>query len=150
MTGLWCEEFQKVGRPHVHLYLGLPEAVSGSDYEGLRQRTVLGKELGSSLGKYHGARATLPAIGGKVRGASSATGAAPAMDRDSDRRERTAATLFGVWTRVVFFFSDKDTEAEADRLRRPSTWPREVGEAAYQKPPQRLRRRRAVLGHPGR
>ena len=133
MTGLWCKEFQKVGRPHVHLYLGLPEAVSAADYEGLRQRTVLGKELGSSLGKYHGRR-NLPAIGGKFGGRVRLL-VPYRMDRDSDRRKGPLPRCSGCG-RAGFFFSDKDTEAEADRLRAAEYLASEVGKRYQKRPPQ--------------
>lgn len=62
LVGVWVKEFQESGRPHMHLYVGLPSELSDEDFEGLRQRTVVRHRLEASLGRYQG-RAALPAIG---------------------------------------------------------------------------------------
>jgi hypothetical protein len=61
-SGLWVKEFQKEGRPHLHLLVDLPSSVSAAEYEGLRQRTLLRQRLESWHGKRSG-RAKLPTIG---------------------------------------------------------------------------------------
>jgi len=67
VVGLWCKEFQKRGAPHFHLYVGLPDSVSGEDYEGFRQRTLLRKRLEAKWGIREG-RKKLPAIGEQYGG----------------------------------------------------------------------------------
>lgn len=65
--GVWVKEFQKSGRPHLHVYLALPDAVSTSDYLGLRERTLLRNRLQREFGTYDGRR-RLPAIGQQYGG----------------------------------------------------------------------------------
>ncbi len=132
MMGLWCKEFQKVGRPHVHLYLGLPEAASASDYEGLRERTMMGKRLESSLGKYEGRR-HLPAVGGEFGGEFGYWCRTAWTEIVTDGKDRYHAVR-GVDARV-FFFSDKAEEG-ADRLRVAEYLASEVGKRYQKKPPE--------------
>lgn len=65
--GVWVKEFQESGRPHLHLYMAVPDAVPQEEFEGLRERTLLRKTLERKHGKYEG-RAKLPAIGGQYGG----------------------------------------------------------------------------------
>lgn len=65
--GVWVKEFQASGRPHLHLYLAIPEEVPGPEYETLRQRTILRHSLEREYGRYEGRR-RLPAIGRKYGG----------------------------------------------------------------------------------
>ena len=66
-AGVWVKEFQESGRPHLHLYLAIPDEVPVEEYEGLRQRTILRRRLEYQHGRFEG-RAKLPAIGGKYGG----------------------------------------------------------------------------------
>jgi hypothetical protein len=66
-AGVWVKEFQQSGRPHMHLYLAIPDEVQAHEYEGLRERTVLRHRLERQHGRYDG-RAKLPAIGQKYGG----------------------------------------------------------------------------------
>jgi hypothetical protein len=45
LVGVWVKEFQGSGRPHLHLYVGLPSAMADEDYAGLRERTLLRHRL---------------------------------------------------------------------------------------------------------
>lgn len=65
--GLWFIEFQRSGRPHLHLYVRLPSAMTDAEFEGLRERTKLGKRLERAYGRYEGRRRT-PPIGMKYGG----------------------------------------------------------------------------------
>jgi hypothetical protein len=65
--GVWVKEFQESGRPHLHLYLAVPDSVPDQEFEGLRARTLLRKSLERKYGKYEG-RAKLPPIGGQYGG----------------------------------------------------------------------------------
>ncbi|MEY2567378.1 MAG: hypothetical protein QOE35_1907 [Actinomycetota bacterium] len=67
LIGFWAKEFQKSGRPHLHLYVAVPDAVSDEDYDGLRERTKLRSRLERQYGRYEG-RAKCPAIGGQYGG----------------------------------------------------------------------------------
>ncbi len=62
LVGVWVKEFQGSGRPHLHLYVGLPDAMSDDDLAGLRERTLLRHRLERQHGRYEGRR-RLPAIG---------------------------------------------------------------------------------------
>ena len=66
-AGVWLKEFQESGRPHLHLYLAIPDAVPDAEYEGLRQRTLLRRRLEREYGRYRG-RGKVPAIGLKYGG----------------------------------------------------------------------------------
>ncbi len=65
--GVWVKEFQQSGRPHLHVYVAVPDVVPETEYEGLRQRTLLRHRLEWQYGRYDG-RAKLPAIGQKYGG----------------------------------------------------------------------------------
>jgi len=67
LMGVWQKEFQRSGRPHLHAYVGCPAGVSGEDYEGLRQRTLLRKRLERAHGVHDG-RGKLPPIGKQYGG----------------------------------------------------------------------------------
>lgn len=68
-AGIWAKEFagRKEPRPHIHQYLAIPDSVSDEDYEGLRQRTLLGQRLERHYGRY-GGRSRVPVIGGEYGG----------------------------------------------------------------------------------
>lgn len=65
--GVWVKEFQESGRPHLHLYVAVPDVVPQSEYEGLRARTLERKRLERKHGRYEG-RAKTPVIGGEYGG----------------------------------------------------------------------------------
>ena len=67
LRGVWVREFQQSGRPHLHLYVALPESVSAEDFEGLRLRAIAGKRLKERYGTYRGRRLLAP-IGGRYGG----------------------------------------------------------------------------------
>lgn len=67
LVGVWVKEFQESGRPHMHLYVGLPGQVTAEDFDGLRKRTLLRHRLEWAHGRNEG-RARLPAIGGRYGG----------------------------------------------------------------------------------
>jgi len=67
LVGVWVKEFQESGRPHLHLFVGLPTAMSSEDYEGLRQRTLMRRGYERAMGRYRG-RAAVPAIGKRYGG----------------------------------------------------------------------------------
>jgi hypothetical protein len=67
LVGVWVKEFQASGRPHMHLYIGLPSGLSDDDFEGLRKRTLMRHRLERSLGRYQG-RGALPPINKKYGG----------------------------------------------------------------------------------
>lgn len=54
------KEFQTSGRPHLHLYVGLPAAMSADDFAGLRERTLLRHRLERHHGCYEGRKRTPP------------------------------------------------------------------------------------------
>jgi len=45
LVGVWAKEFQRSGRPHLHLYVGLPRCIQQSDFRGLQERTKLRRRL---------------------------------------------------------------------------------------------------------
>ncbi len=57
-VGVWVLEFQGRGAPHVHLYVGLPDAVTAEDYSGLVARRQQRGHLEKKLGMYGGRRRT--------------------------------------------------------------------------------------------
>ena len=67
LQGVWVKEFQQSGRPHLHLYVALPESVSAEEFEGLRLRTIGGKTLEERYGTFNGRRSLKP-IGGRYGG----------------------------------------------------------------------------------
>jgi hypothetical protein len=62
-VGVWVVEFQKRGAPHYHMYLGLPEQVSGDEYEVLRRRTLRRKVQELDLGKFEARSRVQPVKG---------------------------------------------------------------------------------------
>jgi hypothetical protein len=63
VRGVWVREFQQRGAPHNHMYVGLPEAVSDEDYEGLVRRTRRRRALERRVGKYQARRLCGPLRG---------------------------------------------------------------------------------------
>jgi len=62
LVGVWVKEFQTSGRPHLHLYVGLPTGMSEEDFTGLRERTLLRHRLERQHGTWKGRNLT-PAVG---------------------------------------------------------------------------------------
>ena len=60
LVGVWVKEFQASGRPHLHLYVGLPTAMAAADFDGLRERTLLRHRMEREHGRYDGRRKTPP------------------------------------------------------------------------------------------
>lgn len=54
LVGVWVKEFQRRGAPHLHLYVGLPDAVSEEEIARLRRRAIEGKWLEGQYGSYGG------------------------------------------------------------------------------------------------
>jgi len=67
LVGVWAKEFQQSGRPHMHLYIGLPSQLSDDEFEGLRERTLMRHRFERALGRYQG-RAVLRPIGTRYGG----------------------------------------------------------------------------------
>jgi hypothetical protein len=67
LVGVWVKEFQGTRRPHLHLYVGLPTAMTTEDFTGLRERTLLRHRLERQYGTYEGRKRT-PPIGGEHGG----------------------------------------------------------------------------------
>jgi len=63
-VGVWIVEFQRRGAPHLHLYLGLPENVTGEDYCQLQERTMRRKRRELDVGQ-HRARWQTPPVSGE-------------------------------------------------------------------------------------
>jgi hypothetical protein len=60
LIGVWVKEFQASGRPHLHLYVGLPSALSDEEFAGLRDRTLIRHRLERQYGRYEGRKRTPP------------------------------------------------------------------------------------------
>src|SRR5487761_1568875 len=54
VAGVWAKEFQRRGAPHLHLYVGLPSAMSGEEMAELRARAIEAKGLEAIHGTYQG------------------------------------------------------------------------------------------------
>jgi hypothetical protein len=129
LVGVWVKEFQNSGRPHLHLYVGLPTAM---DHEGLRERTLLRHRLERQHGRYEG-RKKLPAISQQFGG-------------DFAMWLRTAwSEIVGTQGHVqlhhargadvaVMFWSD-EAEAKADRTVVAEYLAREASKWQQKKPP---------------
>ena len=117
LVGVWVKEFQESGRPHMHLYIGVPSEVSDEDFEGLRQRTVMRHRYEASLGRYQG-RAALPAIGMEyggqfamwLRTAWSEVVGTQGVSKKHHARGVDVAVMF--WTEEVAATADRTKVAE--------------------------------------
>lgn len=114
LVGVWVKEFQESGRPHMHFYVGLPAAMSGEDYAGLRERTLIRRDLERQLGRYKG-RSLLPAIGERYGGefAMWVRTAWSEIVGTQGKHQRHHARGVDV---AVMFWTD-EAEAAADRTR---------------------------------
>jgi hypothetical protein len=132
LLGVWVKEFQQSGRPHLHLYLALPESVSAEDFEGLRLRTIVGKRLEERYGTYWGRRLMKP-IGGRyggefgdwlLRAWSEVVGTAGKGEHHERR---------GVDVRVCFW---SEGAAEKDRAQVARYFYKESAKLAQKQPPE--------------
>jgi REP element-mobilizing transposase RayT len=64
-VGVWVVEFQTRSAPHIHLYVGLPEALSDSEFNGYVKRTLYRRRLERELGDTFKARASVRAPEGE-------------------------------------------------------------------------------------
>ena len=132
LVGVWAKEFQESGRPHLHLYVGLPEQMAAEDFNGLRERTKLRHRLERRYGRYAG-RGKLPAIGGEyggefamwIRTAWSEVVGTQGVDRAHHARGVDVA---------VMFWSD-EAEQKADRAQVAEYLAREASKMRQKKPP---------------
>lgn len=133
LVGVWVKEFQASGRPHMHLYIGLPTSVSDEEFEGLRQRTLLRRDLERALGRYKG-RSMMPAIGQDfggdfamwIRTAWSEIVGTQGVHQRHHARGVDVAVMF--WTDEV--------AATADRTKIAEYLTREASKARQKRPPE--------------
>jgi hypothetical protein len=132
LVGVWVKEFQGSGRPHLHLYVGLPTGMAAGDYAGLRERTLLRHRLEREHGRYEG-RKLLPAISNEFGGDfamwlrtawSEIVGTQGHIQRHHARGADVA----------VMFWSDA-AEAKADRTVVAGYLAKEAGKWQQKKPP---------------
>jgi hypothetical protein len=145
--GVWVKEFQASGRPHLHLYLAIPDEVPTHEYEGLRQRTLLRHRLEREYGRYEGRR-RLPAIGGKYGGSfamwlrtawSEVVGTQGVV---AAHHARGVDVSVSFWTDEVALTKDR-TEVAAYLAGESAKW-------AQKQPPENFRRVGRYYGHVGR
>ncbi len=133
LVGVWAKEFQESGRPHMHLYVGLPTGMGSEDFEGLRERTLIRHRFEQSLGRYKG-RGLVPPIGyphgGEfamwIRTAWSEVVGTQGIDKKHHARGVDIA---------VMFWSD-EVAVTADRTRVAAYLAREASKWRQKKPPQ--------------
>ena len=125
--GVWVAEFQRRGAPHLHLYVGLPDAVSDTEYTGLQRRTIARRMAERQRGSY-----------------------------EARKRLRAPKGEFAMWLRTAWweivgsglpahhgrgvdiaaaFFSDQAAEG-ANRVRVAEYFWRESGKWAQKNPPE--------------
>jgi hypothetical protein len=133
LVGVWAKEFQGSGRPHMHLYVGLPSRLSDDDYEGLRRRTLIRLQLERAMGRYRG-RAALPAIGKDyggefamwIRDAWSEIVGTSGINRNHHARGVDVAVMF--WT--------DEAATGADRTRIAAYLSKEASKWRQKRPPE--------------
>lgn len=144
LVGAWVKEFQTSGRPHLHLYVGLPSTMAAGDFEQLRERTLSRHRLERQYGRYEGRHRTPPlALGDHgsefgrwlLQAWSEIVGTASddAWQRLPDARGATYHRTRGADV-AVMFWSD-ETAATADRTRVAQYLSVEAGKFAQKKPP---------------
>jgi hypothetical protein len=148
-VGPWAKEFQlKVGRPHIHLFMRGPEAMSEEDYRGLQALTRLAKDNERRLGKAKGRHWTPPS-GGKYGGrtaeemrrwwSETVTGGA---DLGHERR--------GVAVRAVFYAYDDAVARDMRRSRLAAYMAGEISKSRQKVPPEGFGRVGNYFGYWGR
>lgn len=142
LVGVWAKEFQQSGRPHLHLYIGLPRAMADEDFAGLRERTLQRHRLERQFGRRDGRRQTPPLgipyggeFGNWLLGAWSAVvgTSGPGSPKVGDALSCAAHLLRGADV-AVMFFSD-EAEATTDRTAVAQYLAREAGKASQKTPP---------------
>jgi hypothetical protein len=126
LVGVWVKEFQESGRPHLHLYIGLPTEMSAEDFEGLRERTLMRHRFEQAFGRHQG-RAALPAIsqeyGGEfamwIRTAWSEVVGTQGVNQKHHARGVDVAVMF--WTDEVAAIADR-TRVAAYLAKEASKW----------------------------
>jgi hypothetical protein len=143
LVGVWVKEFQTSGRPHLHLYVGLPAAMSDEDFAGLRERTLLRHRLERRYGRWEGRNRTPPVglpyggeIGNWLRDTWSEI--VGTTGRPDDWRLQVlggggAHHLHGVDVAVMFW--SEAAEAKADRTLVAQYLAREAGKWRQKRPP---------------
>ena len=152
LVGVWVKEFQESGRPHLHLYVGLPSAMSDDDFAGLRERTLLRHRLESRHGRYEGRKRTPPVgIGlGVEFGTWLRDAWAEIVGTKGDGWKQQALgdggghQLRGVDV-AVMFWSD-EAEATTDRTKVAQYLAREAGKWRQKQPPSGSPRSAASTG----
>jgi hypothetical protein len=125
--GVWIVEFQKRGAPHLHMYLGLPDAVSEADYRQLQERTMRRKRREFDVGPFR-ARWQTPPVSGEFgewlrRAWWEVVGSGlPAHEKR------------GVDVAVAFF--SEQAESEANRTKVGDYFWRESGKWKQKRPPE--------------
>jgi hypothetical protein len=128
-------------RPHLHLYVGLPNSMAAEDYAGLRERTLQRHRLERQYGRYEGRKRTPPLgipyggdFGRWLRAAWSETvgttgpAAKVTADAGSAAHEVRGAAV------AVMFWSD-EAEAKTDRTVVAQYLAREAGKWRQKQPP---------------
>lgn len=152
LVGVWVKEFQSAGRPHLHLYVGLPSAISDDDFAYLRERTIQRHQLEHKFGQYEGRKRTPPVAVGdygsefgrwlldtwsQVVGTNRDDAWQRALDeKGTDHHRNRAADL------AVMFWSE-EAEAGTDRTRVAQYLAAEAAKIAQKRPPD-------GFGHIGR
>lgn len=132
LIGVWVKEFQESGRPHLHLYVGLPGAMSDEDFAGLRERTLLRHRLERRYGRYEG-RGKLPAISQQY-GGEFAMWLRTAWSEVVGTQGKVQAHHARGADVAVMFFSDEAAE-KADRTAVADYLAREAAKWRQKKPP---------------
>jgi hypothetical protein len=135
LVGVWAKEFQASGRPHLHLYIGLPSEMAGEDFEGLRQRTVLGWKLVRRYGTYAG-RKRVPAIGGKYGGEFAMWARTAWAEVVGTQGVVQAHHARGVDVRVMFTDEAQEQAVAKDRTEVAAYLAREAGKYRQKEPPE--------------
>ena len=161
IVGVWVKEFQTSGRPHLHLYVGLPRSIDPADFEGLRERTLIRHRLEREHGTYAGRAKTPPvglagyfggAFGEWIRTAWSevvgTTGLADDDWRKPLEKDASHHLIRGVDV-AVMFFSD-EAEAATDRTRVAQYLAGEAAKWRQKTPPQGFNRVGRYFGVWGR
>jgi hypothetical protein len=132
LVGVWVKEFQAVGRPHLHLYVGLPTAMAAEDYSGLRERTLLRHRLERQHGLYEG-RKLLPAISQQFGGDFAMWLRTAWSEIVGTQGHVQAHHARGVDVAVMFWTDE--AEARADRTKVAEYLAREAGKWQQKSPP---------------
>lgn len=149
LVGVWVKEFQTSGRPHLHLYVGLPTSMADEDFVQLRERTLQRHRLQRQHGKFQGRKRTPPlALGpyGSEFGRWLLQAWSEIVGTDSDETWKRQFDPKGAEFHrsrgadvAVMFWTD-EVEAVTDRTRVAQYLAREAGKFAQKKPPPTFER----------